>query len=94
MVEMSLEKFKSLCISMGLKYEQVDWTENGYRGALNNFAFMLYFKSQNDFTVWRNNRFEYVESIEEAEKTIGNAIKIYKQTKLEERLFDLERDFE
>jgi len=94
MVKMTSEKFRSLCIKFGLECKQIDYNKYGWQGSIGDFAYILYFENrEDDFSVWKNGRFEYVDSIEEAEKVIGNEIKKSKIELMKYRMDEMKQDF-
>ena len=94
MVKMSMKKFRSLCIKFGLECNNIDYNKYGWQGSIDGFAYILYFENrEDDFTVWINGRFQYVDSIEEAEKVIGNEIKRRKIDKMNYRMYEMNQDF-
>ena len=94
MVKMTSEKFRSLCNRLGLECKQIDYNKYGWQGSIGDFAYILYFENrEDDFSVWKNGRFEYVDSIEEAEKVIGNEIKKSKIELMKYRMDEMKQDF-
>ena len=94
MVKMSCEKFRSLCISFGLECKNIDNNKYGWQGSIGDFAYILFFENLDyDFSVWRNGRFEYVDSIEEAEQAISNEIKRRKIDLMNYRMYEMNQDF-
>lgn len=94
MVKMSREKFRSLCNRLGLECKHIDYNKYGWQGSIGDFAYILYFENrEDDFTVWLNDRFQYVNSIEEAEQVIGNEIKKRKIDFMNYRMYVMKQDF-
>lgn len=94
MVKMSREKFRSLCDRFGLECKHIDYNKYGWQGSIGDFAYILFFENhEDDFSVWRNDRFQYVDSIEEAEQVIGNEIKKRKIDKMNYRMYLMNQDF-
>lgn len=93
MVKMSNEKFRSLCNTFGLECKNIDYNKYEWRGTIGDFAYILYFENIDDFSVWRNGTFQYVDSIEEAEQVIGNEIKKRKIDLMKYRMYAIRQDF-
>jgi hypothetical protein len=94
MVKMSREKFRSLCNRLGLECKYIDDNKYGWQGSIGDFAYILFFENrEDDFTVWLNGRFQYVDSIEEAEQVIGNEIKKHKIDLMNYRIYEMKQDF-
>ena len=94
MVKMNVEKFRSLCDKLGLECKHIDYNKYGWQGSIGDFAYILFFENrEDDFTVWLNGRFQYVDSIEEAEKVIGNEIKKRKIELMKYRMYAIRQDF-